>query len=179
MNSPTLHGRHCQPMHELLAQAFDTLTERLKGIGFHTLPTIGIIPYEGTPDVFGHMFTEHVKSGIVLISVNTDHCETIAKGDQSLLAKELLVTLGHEFAHSIAIVLDLHEETHTGPLNESLQWHQVFPDEEDFAEIFGICLMENSFMDYPFWRMFIPEMVKVYLSFLQSTKASMVEVASV
>lgn len=168
MSSLTPHGSPCLPMHELLAQAFDTLIERLMALGFHSLPTIGIVPFEGDSDIFGHMFSGHVKAGVVLMSVNTERCASAARGNREILAKELLVTLGHEFAHSVAIVIDLHEETHQGPLNEALQWDRVFPDEEDFAEIFGICLMENSFKDYPFWRLFIPEMVKVYQAFIDS-----------
>ena len=168
MSSPTPHGNPCLPMHELLAQAFDTLIERLMALGFRSLPTIGIVPFEGDSDIFGHMFSDHVKAGVVLMSVNTERCASASRGNREILAKELLVTLGHEFAHSVAIVIDLHEEAHQGPLNEALQWDRVFPDEEDFAEIFGICLMENSFKDYPFWRLFIPEMVKVYQAFIDS-----------
>lgn len=132
--------------------------QKLYRIGFTALSPIELLdPIEEDKEIFGGYITSSIHKDSLEIVINEDYCWRKSGCDEQAFRRELRVTIAHEIGHAIAELI----ECATGPLDESLNWQGVFPEEEDFVETFAQCLEEEDIMEYPFWQLFIPPAIEL------------------
>lgn len=174
-----------QQLESLAEECFDELFDLLKQAGFEAVPVMEMFigyPKTGSyKDAFGSYARNSQFKKNLRIRLYPDNLTRLLKAKLGVdelsieqIRHEMLVTLAHEFGHSMCEVYRVLRQSH--PDLSVPKWKGVYDDEEDFVETFAQLLvagqLDRSYQDASscaryFWPRLMKQTTELYASHIQ------------
>lgn len=149
-----------------LVRAKRKVLKLLRRAGFTRLPRMKLYTplRRSNKNVYGEyevhsQFKGKLKIFVDVQRISRDYTSVGARTEQ------IELTIAHEVAHSLVEAIEYYKDKDPFDVPD---WYSFFEgDEEEFAELFAICLLTGKITDYLFFDEFIPSVAACYSKALE------------